>query len=85
MPLVRPERLGDDAARGAPPATLANDMSKRDTCHRDGPTWPGNNAARGALPAKRAWKMSPGSVDEVELVQLHACVEEMTLHEPPEP
>ena len=45
--------------------------------------WPGNDAARVALPAKRAWKMSPGSVDEVELVQLKACIEGVTLHEPP--
>ena len=34
---------------------------------------------------KRAWKMSPGCVDEVELVQLKACVAGMTRHEPPGP
>ena len=40
---------------------------------------------RGRSQLKRAWKMSPGSVDEVELVQLKECVEGMTLHEPPGP
>ena len=34
---------------------------------------------------KRTWKMSPGSVDEVELVQLKPCVEGMAPHEPPGP
>ena len=41
---VRPKRLGDDAARGAPPAKQAKDI-KRDTCNRDGPMRPGNDAA----------------------------------------
>ena len=48
---------------------------------------PGNNAARWALPAKQAWKMLPGSVDEVELVRLKPRVEGMLLmsHRDPEP
>src|SRR3954469_10242794 len=40
-----PERLGDDAARGAPPTKQANDRKiERDTCRRDGPTRPGSDA-----------------------------------------
>src|SRR3954466_1840856 len=43
-----PERLGDDAARGAPPTKQANDRKlKRDTRRRDGPTRPGCNPALG--------------------------------------
>ena len=58
---------------------------QKDTCRRDKAVRPGNNAARGALPAKRAWKMSPGSVDEVELVKLKACTEGVAPLEPPGP
>ena len=61
------------------------DMSKRDTCRRDGPSGLGITQPKGRSQLKRAWKMSPGSVDEEELVQMKACIEEMTPHEPPEP
>ena len=63
---VRPKRLGDDAARGAPPAKQAKDI-KRDTCHRDEPMRPGNDAALGRSQLNELGKMSPGSVDEGEL------------------
>src|SRR3954471_19115244 len=43
-----PKRLGDDAARGAPPTRQTNDRKiTRDTCRRDGPTRPGSDATLG--------------------------------------